>query len=406
MPKIIVSQCGARHRYAVPRIFQQMGYLSQLVTDSHADSLLGKIASIASKIPIVPFSPRIRSLKGRKIEEIPQELVFAADAFFWKERQLHFLYEKGAITQWLKARDMAWFSLIQNYVKLDRVDCLYTMGGLDLTLTKEAQKFGVKVIVDAFISPINFQQTLNAKCEIGIEPSIMEINHRDLEVHYKEIFQYSDIILCPSEWVAEGVIALDSKFEPKIHICPYGSSLKFSDSERRRVPGRIFWAGRDWFRKGLHHLAAAADILKPKYPALDFRIAGITDPVITAMPRFRNLNFLGNLDRLAMEHEFCSADLFVLPTLTEGMASVVIEAIASGCPVITTRSAGIDAIEHGRSGLIIDLGKPEILAKEIEALFLDRQYLAAMGKECSKLATYYTEDAWASRLKELVEDIL
>lgn len=404
MVKIIVSQYEARHRYTIPRLFYQMGYLSQLVTGSHADSFLGKVTRTASKI--FPLSPQLLRLTERKIQGIPQELILGIDAFTWQERQVQTLYKKGDMAGWLNARDNAWFSLIRHGIKLDQADCLYTMGGQNLKLLKEAQKLGVKVIVDVFISPLNWRQTFLEKQKIGLEPSIMETKHHEIEAHYQKIFDNSYIILCPSQWVAEGVLALDSQFQSKIQICPYGSSLKFIASQRNPTPGRIFWAGSDWFRKGLHYLGEVADHLKPKYPNLDFRIAGITDPNVIAMPRFKNLNFLGKLNSSEMENEFAQADLFVFPTLTEGMSGVVIEAIASGCPVITTRGAGIDGIESGKNGLIIDPLSSEALSQAIENLFLDRKLLAAMSQASYQLSRHYTEEAWRLRLEKLVKSIM
>jgi len=400
MPKVIVCQYEARHRYAVPRIFYQQGCLSQLITGSHADSYLGKMVNFASKI--FPLSSELLRLQERQISEIPLNLVFSNDFFSWKEKPLNSFLIKGDVSGWLNARDNLWLSWVEKQVRWDEADYLYTMMGQNLSLLKEAQKFGVKVIVDVFISPINLRQTLNEKAKLSIQPDILEEKYLEVEDHYKNIFQHSDTILCPSQWVADGVIALDNKFERKVYICPYGSSLQFTIRNRKPIEGRIFWAGGDWFRKGLHHLASAADILKSKYSHLDFRVAGITDTNVQKMPMFKNLNFLGKLNRTQMEEEFSTADIFVFPTLTEGMASVVIEAIASGCPVITTRGSGVDGLKDGKAGLIIDSISSGSLSRAIESLFLDRPRLLQMSDECQKLAKYYTEDAWALRLQQVL----
>ena len=60
------------------------------------------------------------------------------------------------------------------------------------------------------------------------------------------------------------------------------------------------------------------------------------------MKNFKTVRFLGLLDRGQMDCEFSSADMFVLPTLTEGMASVLVAAVTNGSPVVTTRGAGFD----------------------------------------------------------------
>jgi len=400
MSKIIVCQYGARHRYAIPRLFYQKNCLGQLLTGAHADSHLGKVVNFASKI--IPLPSEILRLKERKINGIPLNLVFSADTLSWREKQLDSLLTMGNVSEWLKARDRLYFSLIYKYIQWDGVSHLYTMMGQNLELLREAEKRGVQVVVDVFVSPIYLRQTFKEKIRFSMELDILEKKHFDVEAHYAQVFKYSNVILCPSKWVADGVVALDPQFEDKIQICPYGSSLNFDHNNRKPIEGRIFWAGGDWFRKGLHHLAAAADILKPKYPHLDFRVAGITDASIQKMSIFKNLNFLGKLNRLQMKEEFSTASMFVFPTLTEGMASVVIEAIASGCPVITTRGAGVDALENGKAGIILESVDTECISSAIEELILDKNLFDDKVENCLQLSLYYGEQAWQSRLMTLI----
>lgn len=400
-PGIIVIQHGARHRYAVPRMFHRMGYLVRLVTDSHAGSYLGRAARIASTF--FPLPPSAERLNDRQIQAIPRYLVRSADSWSWMEKRLRKRHGKDTAA-WLQARDDAWYSLTKDTIP-ERADILYAMGGENLKLLSQARRRGIKVIVDAFISPLNLRQTYEAKRECGMPASSEEKQYPAVEAHYQAVFREADAILCPSRWVAEGVETLDPQFRSKIRICPYGSSLNLQSGPRNPVPGRIFWAGGDWFRKGLHHLAAAADSLIKTHPEMEFRVAGIADPAVQSMVRFANMKFLGKLDRAGMEREFATADLFVFPTLTEGMASVLVEAVASGCPVLTTRGAGFDALEDGKGGLLFEAGDPQALAERIETLYLDRRQLETMSGECAVLAADFTEEAWAARLKHIIAEL-
>jgi glycosyltransferase involved in cell wall biosynthesis len=401
LPKIIVIQHGARHRYAIPRIFYRMGYLSKLVTDSHAGSRLGMTASIVSKFIKLPTSTK--HLKERQILEIPKSFVNSTDRWIGVRSRLERKYG-GDIAAYLRARDSVWYSLTKKSI-FHGANILYSMGGENLALLHDAQNRGIKVIVDAFISPLNLRQTFEAKRGLGIPTTFEENQHAKVESHYKSVFQVADVILCPSRWVAEGVEFLNPQFKSKIQLCPYGSSLILQSGFREPIEGRIFWAGGDWFRKGLHHLAAAADILTKAHPKMEFRIGGISDPAVHFMTRFKNLNFLGKVDRASIEKEFASADMFVFPTLTEGMASVLVEAVSSGCPILTTRGAGFDALEDGKGGILFEPGDPQALAELIQRLYLDRHRLECMSSECVALASNYTMEAWAGRLKRIVESL-
>jgi glycosyltransferase involved in cell wall biosynthesis len=156
--------------------------------------------------------------------------------------------------------------------------------------------------------------------------------------------------------------------------------------------------------KGLPDLAKAADILKQRYPQMDFRIAGLIDAKIQKMSESRSLNFLGRLSRGRMQEEYLAADMFVLPTRSEGLAGVVLEAIAAGCPVITTKCAGINII-HGIDGILVPPGEVDALVGAIEEVYRDREYRNTLASHTLTLATHYTLDAWKKRLIDILQEI-
>jgi glycosyltransferase involved in cell wall biosynthesis len=154
-------------------------------------------------------------------------------------------------------------------------------------------------------------------------------------------------------------------------------------------------------RKGLPDLARAADVLRGKYLRLDFRVAGITDPAVRRRPECWSLTFLGYLSHEQMQQEFLSADMFVLPTHAEGLASVMIEAIAAGCPIITTRCAGV-ALDDSVNGILIAPGDVNALATAIERVYSDRDLRNTLATNTRKLAANYTMDAWKGRLVKIL----
>jgi len=74
-------------------------------------------------------------------------------------------------------------------------------------------------------------------------------------------------------------------------------------------------------------------------------------------------------------------DLFVLPSLNEGMGRVLLEAMAVGCPVVATRVGGIpDIVAHGTTGLLVPPQDDRALAEAILTLLRDRSRRAAYGE--------------------------
>lgn len=96
-----------------------------------------------------------------------------------------------------------------------------------------------------------------------------------------------------------------------------------------------------------------------------------------------NLSFMGKQNH--MGDWFAAADLLIHPSYTEGLGSVILEAIQGGLPVIGTNAGGIpDIIEDKKSGLLIPVGDAEELAKAIELIAIDkplRNQLQQGGKE-------------------------
>lgn len=79
---------------------------------------------------------------------------------------------------------------------------------------------------------------------------------------------------------------------------------------------------------------------------------------------------------------YSAMDLFVLPSLTEGLPNVVLEAFAFGKPVAATRVGGVpEVVEHGKSGLIVPAGAHGPLAEAMERILLSPDRGAAMGEQ-------------------------
>ncbi|CAN5395758.1 glycosyltransferase [soil metagenome] len=80
-------------------------------------------------------------------------------------------------------------------------------------------------------------------------------------------------------------------------------------------------------------------------------------------------------------------DCFVLPSLAEGISNTILEAMASGLPVIATRVGGnADLVEDGKSGLIVPPGDANAMADAIRALANDPNQASAMGAAGRQIA--------------------
>ena len=93
------------------------------------------------------------------------------------------------------------------------------------------------------------------------------------------------------------------------------------------------------------------------------------------------------------------SDVFVLPSLAEGLAIVILESLASGLPVICTeRSGGNDAITNYENGIVVKAGDEEDLYKAILWMRNNREKLPALSLKAHETAKDYTWDNYSCKL--------
>lgn len=100
-----------------------------------------------------------------------------------------------------------------------------------------------------------------------------------------------------------------------------------------------------------------------------------------------NVTFTGYKHGDELAQLYASADLFVFPSSTETFGNVVLEAMASGLPVLAVNEGGVkDLVTPGRTGIIVEPRCPDAFIREICAYVEHPQKLAAMGHEGRQLA--------------------
>ncbi len=100
-------------------------------------------------------------------------------------------------------------------------------------------------------------------------------------------------------------------------------------------------------------------------------------------------------------------DVFVFPSLNEGMGKVLVEAMAMGKPVIATRVGGIvDLVTHGKNGLLVPPADAGALAEAIESLLSNPDGSKGMGKEGRRVAGRYDAQSMVSRIDGIYVDLL
>lgn len=117
------------------------------------------------------------------------------------------------------------------------------------------------------------------------------------------------------------------------------------------------------------------------------------------------LHLLGVVD--GVDALLRAADLFVHPSRSEGLPLAVLEALAGGVPVVASRVGGIpEAVEDGRSGLLVPPGDPEALAAAIGELLADPERAKALGRAgFERAAREFSVEAMTRRYLDLYAEL-
>lgn len=176
----------------------------------------------------------------------------------------------------------------------------------------------------------------------------------------------ADRVMVNSEFSKRALIAQGVPPEKLVVVplCYEGSSLEFkptlqSDAE----PLRVLWLGQVILRKGIQYLLEAARQLVGE--KIQFDVVGpigISSEAVASAPP--NVTFQGRARRDQIDKWYRQADVFVLPTISDGFALTQLEAMAHGVPVIATPNCG-EVVSHEIDGLIVPARNAQVLAQAI-----------------------------------------
>ena len=177
------------------------------------------------------------------------------------------------------------------------------------------------------------------------------------------------------------------------HFCPRNDRLLGDIG----VPPTLLYHGRVDRRKGVLELIEAMNLLKLKRRSLRLIISGIGPDLEAAknMASIMNLNdvieFTGYVSYDDVPNIYRSADIFVSPTWSEGFSNTILEAMASGLPIVASRAIGVvDCLTHRVNALFHEVHDVAGLSKQIETLLDD----ALLRRELAKNALLEIQDKY------------
>jgi glycosyltransferase involved in cell wall biosynthesis len=226
------------------------------------------------------------------------------------------------------------------------------------------------------------------------------------------------LIICVSDFIRDRLLARGFPSE-KLLVHRYGVELDGFDGDPPPIRERpyLLFAGRFVEKKGIGFLIEAMRRLKDEGRELRLMLVGdgaIAGELKRAAADLRNIEFPGWLPNHELRNLMRGALAVCVPSVeaasgdAEGLPNVVIEAMAAGVPVVATHHAGIgEAVEDGRTGLLVPSGDATALAAALRRFVDEPGTARTMGREARRVAhDRFDAMAQSRRLEEKFLEII
>ncbi|MCF4102181.1 glycosyltransferase family 4 protein [Gillisia sp. M10.2A] len=284
-----------------------------------------------------------------------------------------YAYEDGALETFYRAKELG-------------LTCIYE-------LPIAYWKTGRRLMMEEAVRLPQWSETLGG----GIIDSKSKLQRKKLEL------QLADVVIGPGSFVMDSLPEW-AKNKKQV-ISPFGSPPITQETDLYKPykvdinsPLRVLFVGSMGQRKGLGDLFAAMKLLKNKN--IELVVLG---SMLSSMEFYRK-EFPDFTYETCREHSevlalMLSCDVFCLPSIVEGRALVLQEAMSQGLPlIITPNTGGADLIKEGKTGFLVPIRSPEKIAEKLEWFLNNRLKIPEMGEHSRTLAKSYSWEKYGTTI--------
>ncbi len=283
----------------------------------------------------------------------------------------------GLDSQWGQTR--LWDQAVSRRIP-QGIDLLDTYAGMSLKTIRVAKKRGIRTVLERGSSHRAYQVKIleDEHRRFGLP------FHHESEMMEAELQEYAetDAISIPSGFVRRSFLEQGVSASKLLQV-PYGVDLsRFRPEPRLDDRFRILFIGGFTLRKGVPYLLEAWSMLRLVNAELWF--VGGPDP--TLLEHLGHVNtpgvrFCGVVPNAQLRHTISQCDAMVLPSVEEGLAMVIPQAMACGIPVIhTSNTGGSDIVRPEVDGYEVPIRDAQAIAEKIQRFHDDRDLARHMGR--------------------------
>ncbi len=384
--KVIVSCGGKFHAFNLAEQLDKKGYLEKLITSYYSQK--------------APFFPKFRKDKEKvNLEKVVSNMF---------PHVLGKINSKFKLIQAIPNLDYHLLNIFDSWAKTQIVPCDIFVGwsGYSLKSLRKAKQFGAITIIERCSSHIQFQREILEEEYKMFDYNVNPVNELTLQ---KELLEYdeADYISIPSRFVKETFLEKGLNPSKLIHVSYGVDTSNFKQVQKEDDKFRIIYLGALSLRKGIPYLLKAYSELN--LPNSELHLIGAISPEIVDTLKkyegsFKHEGFIPHLD---LYKYLSQGSVFVLPSIEEGLAYVILQAMACGLPVICTENTGgADVIRDGKEGFILPIRDVGKLKEKILYLYEHENKRKTMSEMALKRVGEFTWDVYGEKMISLYDKLI
>lgn len=404
-PRVAVVHDGARLHYALPLALQHADALERVYVDwfVHAGSLEEKIARAVQAV-----RPDLgRRLSDRRCDDLSPDRVAASSSLALRLRWA------GRCTETPERKFARMSAIVARHVRRrgwgDANALMGFVRNIDPALCETAREAGLTVVVDQMIAPAIVQRAEEQR-QANEWPDWLptgefaDVNFvRALEAR---TWAAAHHVTCPSDYVRDSLLQADVPAH-KISVIPYpidADRYPYVDRSGRSGPLVVGFVGSVTLRKGAPTFMSVARHFQ-RTQARFVMVGPVAGDVARLAQRTPAVELVGAVPRGQVRHWLEQFDVFFFPSTCEGSAGAIVEAMATGLPVVTTPNSG-SVVRDGIDGFVLPCGDVDQFRSRLFRLIADPEHRLQMGGAARRRASTFSLVWYSRQLKAMLTRLM
>jgi len=397
---ILVALIGARMHYAVPTFLDKNSLLKFLYTDLYFNnSTINKIHKINPKIA--------NKLSLRSNNEIEDKKIIPLSNFgliYKIRKKLTKTFKLNLGVLWVWAGSNFNKKIISSLKRNnDLPEIIFGYNSASKELFQFAKENNIKTVLEQCSAPMIYENKIMSEEYLNFKDWEIDLFKNNLKskkfIHREEEeWELADLIVVPSKYVKNALISSNVS-ESKIKIVPYGYNANLNNIKPnfiKKAKLNILFVGGLRLQKGIQYFYELSK--KCSDQNFNFRAVGESYLNVNTIDHIsKKLEIIGKVARDKMHEQYEWADILVVPSLSEGSATVIYESLSYGVPIICTKNSG-SVIKDGEEGYIVEIRDVDTIIIKLKHLYNNQEKLTKLSENCLKTSLEYTVDNYGNKL--------